>query len=186
MRTLPHLRDEQQWKPAALDDLLFYGALGVIIGARLGEVLFYQPAYYLAHPLEILAVWHGGMSFHGGFLGVLAGMGYHQYKTQRPWLQITDFIAPLVLLGLGAGRLGNFINGELWGRWPIQHCPGPWFSPVLICCRVTLLPNSMKPCSKAWRCLSCFGFFQSKRASERGFRTIPDRLRKFSLYLRIF
>ena len=136
MRTLPHLRDTQQWKPAALDDLLFYGALGVIIGARLGEVLFYQPAYYLAHPLEILAVWHGGMSFHGGFLGVLAGMGYYQYKTQRPWLQITDFIAPLVPLGLGAGRLGNFINGELWGR--VADPTLPW---AMVFPRVDLLPR---------------------------------------------
>ena len=99
-----------------LDDLLFYGMLGVILGGRLGQVLFYEPAYYLAHPLEILAVWKGGMSFHGGFLGVLAAMGLWSRKHRIAWFDITDFIAPLVPLGLAAGRIGNFINGELWGR----------------------------------------------------------------------
>ena len=98
------------------DDLLFYGVLGVILGGLLGQVLFYEPGYYLAHPLEVFAVWKGGMSFHGGFLGVLAAMGLFARKTQRRWLDITDFIAPLVPLGLAAGRIGNFINGELWGR----------------------------------------------------------------------
>lgn len=99
-----------------LDDLLFYGMLGVIIGGRLGQVLFYEPAYYLAHPLEIVAVWKGGMSFHGGFLGVLVAMTLWARKHQKAWFEVTDFIAPLIPLGLAAGRLGNFINGELWGR----------------------------------------------------------------------
>ncbi|OMG56443.1 prolipoprotein diacylglyceryl transferase [Azonexus hydrophilus] len=99
-----------------LDDLLFYGVLGVIIGGRLGQVLFYEPAYYLANPLEIAAVWKGGMSFHGGFLGVLIAMALWARKSRMRWLTITDFIAPLVPLGLAAGRVGNFINGELWGR----------------------------------------------------------------------
>ena len=104
------------WTVAQLDDLLFYGVLGVILGGRLGEVLFYAPGYYFSHPSEVLAVWKGGMSFHGGFLGVLVAMTYCARKTQRRWLEITDFIAPLVPLGLAAGRVGNFINGELWGR----------------------------------------------------------------------
>lgn len=104
------------WTVPELDDLMFYGVLGVIAGGRLGEVLFYQPAYYLQHPLEIFAVWQGGMSFHGGFLGVLLAMGWYVHKTGRAWLDVTDFIAPLVPLGLAAGRIGNFINGELWGR----------------------------------------------------------------------
>ena len=98
------------------DDMIFYGILGVILGGRLGYVLFYKPAYYLAHPLEIFAVWQGGMSFHGGFLGVLLAMAWFSRKTGRHWLDIMDFLAPLVPLGLAAGRLGNFINGELWGR----------------------------------------------------------------------
>jgi phosphatidylglycerol---prolipoprotein diacylglyceryl transferase len=107
-----------------LDDLLFYGMLGVIVGGRLGQVLFYEPAYFLAHPLEILAVWKGGMSFHGGFLGVLIAMALWARKFHLNWLDLTDFIAPLVPLGLAAGRLGNFINGELWGR--VTDASLPW------------------------------------------------------------
>ncbi len=99
-----------------LDDALFFGVLGVILGGRLGHVLFYQPGYYLQHPLEIFAVWQGGMSFHGGFLGVIIAMIWLARKYRLPWLAVTDFIAPLIPLGLGAGRIGNFINGELWGR----------------------------------------------------------------------
>jgi phosphatidylglycerol:prolipoprotein diacylglycerol transferase len=99
-----------------LDDLLFYGVLGVILGGRLGYVLFYKPGYYLAHPLEIVAVWQGGMSFHGGFLGVLAAVWWVARKHDLRWLEVTDFLAPLAPLALAAGRLGNFINGELWGR----------------------------------------------------------------------
>ena len=104
------------WTVEALDDLVFYGVLGVILGGRLGQVLFYEPGYYLAHPAEILAVWKGGMSFHGGMLGVFVAMLFIARKYGRRWLEVTDFIAPLVPLGLAAGRLGNFINGELWGR----------------------------------------------------------------------
>ena len=102
--------------PQHIDDLLFYGVLGVVLGGRLGQVLFYEPGYYLEHPLEILAVWKGGMSFHGGFLGVLVAMGLYAKKHRLGFWQLTDFIAPLVPIGLGLGRIGNFINGELWGR----------------------------------------------------------------------
>jgi phosphatidylglycerol:prolipoprotein diacylglycerol transferase len=101
---------------AQLDDLLFYAVLGVILGGRLGYVLFYKPEYYFAHPLEIFEVWHGGMSFHGGFLGVLVAMAYVARRFSVNWLDLMDFVAPLVPIGLAAGRLGNFINGELWGR----------------------------------------------------------------------
>ncbi|WP_274585386.1 prolipoprotein diacylglyceryl transferase [Neisseria leonii] len=99
-----------------LDDFLTWGILGVILGGRLGFVLFYQPAYYLANPLDIIKVWEGGMSFHGGFLGVLAAAWLFARKHGLRFLQVSDFIAPLVPLGLACGRLGNFINGELWGR----------------------------------------------------------------------
>ncbi len=119
IKTRPGLLSVEQ-----LDDLLFYGMLGVIIGGRLGQVLFYEPAYFLAHPLEIVAVWKGGMSFHGGFLGVLLAMTLWTRKHGFAWLDIMDFVAPLVPLGLAAGRLGNFINGELWGASPIPACRG--------------------------------------------------------------
>jgi phosphatidylglycerol:prolipoprotein diacylglycerol transferase len=119
IRTRPGLMTVTQ-----LDDLLFYGMLGVIVGGRLGQVLFYEPGHYLANPAEILAVWKGGMSFHGGFLGVLVAMGLWSRKHRIAWLDVTDFIAPLVPLGLAAGRIGNFINGELWGR--VADANLPW------------------------------------------------------------
>jgi phosphatidylglycerol:prolipoprotein diacylglycerol transferase len=99
-----------------LDDLLFLGVVGVIAGGRLGYVLFYKPAYYLSHPLEAFAIWQGGMSFHGGFLGVLLAMAFFARRQRIDWWRLMDFVAPLVPLGLAAGRFGNFINGELWGR----------------------------------------------------------------------
>lgn len=100
----------------AIDDLLFYGVLGVVLGGRLGQVLFYEPGYYFSHPAEIIAVWKGGMSFHGGFLGVVAAMILFARKHQRSFWNVADFTAPLVPLGLAAGRVGNFINAELVGR----------------------------------------------------------------------
>ncbi|PVX38041.1 prolipoprotein diacylglyceryl transferase [Janthinobacterium sp. 78] len=104
------------WKKEDLDDMLFYGMLGVVIGGRLGEVLFYRPAYFMHNPLEIFMVWHGGMSFHGGFLGVILAMYLWSRKAGRNLFDVLDFIAPLVPLGYAAGRLGNFINAELPGR----------------------------------------------------------------------
>jgi phosphatidylglycerol---prolipoprotein diacylglyceryl transferase len=104
------------WSPKMLDDVLFYGVLGVVLGGRLGYILFYKLGDYAAHPLDIFKVWQGGMSFHGGFLGVIIAMALFARSRKLPWLSVTDFIAPLVPLGLAAGRLGNFINGELWGR----------------------------------------------------------------------
>ena len=104
------------WTRRDLEDMLFWGVLGVILGGRLGYSLFYKPAYYAAHPLEILAIWQGGMSFHGGMLGVIVAMMLWARTRGRPWMQVTDLIAPCVPLGLASGRVGNFINGELWGR----------------------------------------------------------------------
>ncbi len=99
-----------------LDDLLTWGVFGVILGGRLGYVLFYQLGNYLAHPLNIFKVWEGGMSFHGGFLGVVIALWLYARKHNLSFVKLTDFAAPLVPLGLASGRIGNFINGELWGR----------------------------------------------------------------------
>ena len=109
---------EPRWgiTPQQVDDLLFYGVLGVVLGGRLGYIVFYKAGEYLANPLSILYVWQGGMSFHGGLIGVLVATWLYARSIRLPWLQVTDFIAPLVPLGLAAGRVGNFINGELWGR----------------------------------------------------------------------
>jgi len=112
---MPHVA-AQGWTKDDLDDMLFYGMLGVIVGGRLGEVLFYQPLYFLEHPLEIFMIWRGGMSFHGGFLGVLIAMALWARKRRRNILDVYDFIAPLVPLGYACGRMGNFINAELPGR----------------------------------------------------------------------
>ena len=111
------------WARRDIEDMLFLGVMGVVIGGRLGYCLFYKPGYYLAHPLEILAVWQGGMSFHGGLLGVLVSQWWFARSRQRPWLQVMDFIAPCVPLGLASGRVGNFINGELWGRFSDPALP---------------------------------------------------------------
>ena len=111
------------WKKEDLDDMLFYGMLGVVIGGRLGEVLFYRPEYFLHNPLEIFMVWHGGMSFHGGFLGVILAMYLWSRKAGRNLFDVLDFIAPLVPLGYAAGRLGNFINAELPGRIAPESLP---------------------------------------------------------------
>jgi phosphatidylglycerol:prolipoprotein diacylglycerol transferase len=99
-----------------IDDLVFFGAIGVIVGGRLGYMLFYKPAEWLADPLLVLRVWEGGMAFHGGLIGVIVAMAWFARRRGRPAFEVLDFIAPVTPIGLGAGRLGNFINGELWGR----------------------------------------------------------------------
>lgn len=104
------------WTKDQVSDLLFAGFLGVVIGGRIGYVLFYNFDLFLANPLYLFKVWTGGMSFHGGLLGVITAMFWYGHKNGRTFFSIADFIAPLVPFGLGMGRLGNFINGELWGR----------------------------------------------------------------------
>ena len=129
-------RPEMGWDTHQIDDLLFAGVLGVIVGGRLGEVIFYQPAYFAQHPLEIFAVWQGGMSFHGGFIGVMLALAWFARKTGRSFLQVADFVVPLVPLGLAFGRLGNFINGELWGREAPADLPWAMIFP-----HVDMLPR---------------------------------------------
>ena len=117
------LRGPQAWSRRDVEDILFLGVLGVIVGGRLGYCLFYKPGYYLGHPLEVFAVWQGGMSFHGGLLGVAVALLWFARSRQRPLLQVADFVAPCVPTGLAAGRVGNFINGELWGRFAPPDLP---------------------------------------------------------------
>jgi len=117
------MRGDAAWSRKDVEDILFLGVMGVVLGGRLGFCLFYKPGYYLAHPLEVLYVWQGGMSFHGGLLGVICAMLWYAHSRRRPWLQVMDFIAPCVPTGLAAGRVGNFINGELWGRFAPPDLP---------------------------------------------------------------
>jgi phosphatidylglycerol:prolipoprotein diacylglycerol transferase len=105
------------------DDMVFYATLGILLGGRLGYVFFYRPAYYFANPLEILQLWDGGMSFHGGVIGVSLGILYMARKQGLHWLRIHDYVACCVPFGLFFGRLANFVNGELWGRGPTDV---PW------------------------------------------------------------
>ncbi|MEO6353881.1 MAG: prolipoprotein diacylglyceryl transferase [Oxalobacteraceae bacterium] len=139
----PHIA-AAHWKKEDLDDMLFFGVLGVIIGGRLGEILFYNPAHYFSHPLEMLAVWKGGMSFHGGFLGVILAMAIWSRKANRNLLDVYDFIAPLVPLGYAAGRIGNFINAELPGR--VADPTLPW---AMIWPNVDNLPRHPSPIYQA-------------------------------------
>ena len=111
------------WSPRDVEDLLFFGVLGTVIGGRLGYVLFYKPGFYASHPLEIFAVWKGGMAFHGGLLGVIVAIALFARLRHRPFLDVTDLVAPCVPTGFAAGRIGNFINGELWGRFSSPDLP---------------------------------------------------------------
>jgi len=109
-------KPDSGWHPDEIGDMVFYIALGVVFGGRLGYVLFYGFNNFIHDPLSLLRIWEGGMAFHGGLLGVLVAMWLYGRKTGRSFFQVTDFMAPLVTVGLGAGRLGNFINAELWGK----------------------------------------------------------------------
>ena len=129
-RTQPWLH----WTVEQVDEFLTFVVFGVIGGGRLGYVLFYKPAYYLANPLEIPQMWLGGMSFHGGLIGVTLACILFARRHRKNWFDVTDFVAPLVTIGLGAGRLGNFINAELPGRE--SHLPWAMIFP-----RTDLLPR---------------------------------------------
>jgi len=109
------------WDSSEVEDLIFYGFIGIFIGGRVGYMLFYDLPAFVDNPFILFKVWQGGMSFHGGLIGTFIVMSIFAKKSHRPFFQISDFIAPLIPFGLGAGRLGNFINGELWGRVTTSH-----------------------------------------------------------------
>jgi phosphatidylglycerol---prolipoprotein diacylglyceryl transferase len=119
------------WTSRDIEDILFLGVMGVILGGRIGYCLFYKPAYYAAHPLEILAIWQGGMSFHGGMLGVIVSQIWFAFSRHKPFLQVMDFIAPCVPTGLAMGRIGNFINAELPGRLADPTLPWAMVFPTV-------------------------------------------------------
>lgn len=118
------LRPSSAWRGDEISDLIFYAAVGIILGGRCGYILFYNFSAFLQDPVMLFRVWEGGMSFHGGLIGVMVAMWCYARKTQRHFFQVSDFVAPLVPIGLGAGRIGNFINGELVGR--AANADLPW------------------------------------------------------------
>ena len=130
-RSRARKQSAQGWQTSDVDDMLLYGILGVVLGGRIGYCLFYKPGYYLANPLEIFAVWQGGMSFHGGLLGVIFAMWLYARRTERPFWKVMDFVAPLVPLGLASGRMGNFINAELPGRAADPTLPWAMIFPTV-------------------------------------------------------
>jgi phosphatidylglycerol:prolipoprotein diacylglycerol transferase len=125
-------RPDLNWTNEQISDVIFYGALGIVLGGRIGYMLFYDLPSFLHDPLIIFKTWDGGMAFHGGLLGVMFAMWLFSRKTKKHFIDIMDFIAPVVPIGLAAGRIGNFINGELWGKvtnvpWAmIFPTGGPW------------------------------------------------------------
>ena len=156
---LGRLRAKDPWRQMTandVEDILFYGVLGVILGGRLGFCFFYQPEWYLSHPLDIFKVWQGGMSAHDGIIGsILAICAFARIKG-KTFLDVADFVAPLVPLGLMFGRIGNFINGELWGR--AAGADVPW---------AMIFKNSGTLVKLSWkgRCFSlCCGGFPASRA----------------------
>jgi len=104
------------WSPDQVADLIFYATVGIILGGRLGSVLFYNLPYYLEHPLGVFKIWEGGMSFHGGLIGVLIAIWWFGHRQKIGFFNVSDFLTPVVPVGLLLGRIANFINGELWGR----------------------------------------------------------------------
>ena len=121
-------RSDTPIQPQQMEDVLVFGAIGVILGGRIGYVLFYDSSLLTTDPLALIRIWEGGMSFHGGLVGVIAAMWLYNWRTGCGFFRLMDFVAPLVPIGLGAGRVGNFINGELWGRasdvpWAMVYPP---------------------------------------------------------------
>ncbi|WP_297108562.1 prolipoprotein diacylglyceryl transferase [Tessaracoccus sp.] len=120
----------EPWTAVDVEDILLSAIVGVLVGGRLGYCLFYNPAHYFANPLDIIRIWDGGMSFHGGAIGVTLGLAWVAWKKKRPFLQVSDFLVPAAPIGLAAGRFGNFINGELWGREAPADLPWAMIFPT--------------------------------------------------------
>ena len=149
-------RPDSGWQVEEITNLVFYMAMGAIVGGRLGYVVFYSPGYYLSNPFEALALWQGGMSFHGGVVGVLAAIWLYAKQTRRTVLAVADFLVPLVppgllLVGLATSSIRNCggVSRRYPGRSISIPCPMGYAIP----------PSCMRPCWRVWCCLSCFGGF---------------------------
>lgn len=181
-------RQHKDWNYEQIDDLLFFGGMGVILGGRIGYVLFYSFSDFISDPLMLFKVWQGGMSFHGGLLGVLVAMAFFNQKYKKGFFNIMDFVAPLIPLGLGFGRIGNFINGELWGKttdlpWGmifpsadnLPRHPNPLYEAILegLVLFIILWWFSAKPRARmATSALFCFGYGGFRFMIE--FVRVPD------------
>jgi len=176
-------RAKRPWstiKPEAIEDLVTYGALGAILGGRLGYILFYKFTDFIHDPIMLIRIWEGGMAFHGGMLGVFIAMWIYGKKINCKMMQLIDLIAPLAPIGLGAGRIGNFINSELWGRvsdvpWamifpnggPLPRHPSQLYEAILEGLILFLIMQYydrkprpiMAPTGLAVLCYGCFRFF---------------------------
>lgn len=126
MATVRSKAPDSPYNADQVSDFLFYGFLGVVLGGRVGYVLFYQPGMFLDNPLYLFKIYDGGMSFHGGLLGVLVAFWYFARKSKTTFFTIADFFAPMVPIGLATGRFGNFVNGELWGKQVTDLASVPW------------------------------------------------------------
>ncbi len=165
-------RAAEPWRGVSveeLENLLFYGIFGVVLGGRLGYCLLYQPEYYLSHPQAILALWEGGMSAHGGMIGVIVVMLLFCHFRSHSFWQTADFVAPLVPLGLMFGRIGNFINGELWGRPASESLPWAMIFPQALDGGVPRHPSQLYEAFGEGLLLFALLWIVSKRPRPSGF-----------------
>lgn len=180
------LQGEQAWVRRDIEDLLFYGVVGVILGGRLGYCLFYKPAYYLSHPLEVFAVWEGGMSFHGGLLGVIAAMVFFASTRKRPLLLVMDFVAPCVATGWQQDALATSSMVNSGGALPALICPGPWcFRKAAPCCRATLADLSVSA-GRSAAVRAAVDLCQKRAQARSGCSSLCLRVWRVPLYCRVF